>query len=430
MAEFDNNRSFFEEIASAVSQDLMTLQLAAGSPEPTEGINTVSDPVIPDRLVRDRLGHFDPAIYDLRDESHLMKLLKVLLGAPGTGGLRKQLLVARLQNTFSGMHFLDLDRFYGALFGVKRTAEERYPNPDFDPYSQGASTSEWDDIHARDASYRDRLSKFSKTIPMGGTKIGIEAMAEALVSVDCEIYESWAILDELDLVENSLPQLIYLYSTLSSSFPSWGDMEGNIWAQYGGGIKLAPSRIPGAPTRSDFVVQPKRNLTPHEANELRRVLDRFKPAGTTIVVNPEGLSVHSPIAIRGVAADSEYWEVISRYTISSDLVVPPYYWGSYISGPNIEQQRPAFSQYQGDEWSYNDNIQYTRSSVIQNGQEPTGSVNRNHDIVRFSDGIVQDYQAADAILPGDQAMSARIVSDGIMTSSAYAVSRALVKEGV
>lgn len=430
MAEFDNTRSFFESFSTAAAQDLMTLQLAAGSPEPTTGISTVSDPVIPDRLVRDRLGHFDPAIYDLRDESHLMKLLKVLLGAPGAGGLRRQLLVARLQNTFSGMHFLDLDRFYGALFGVKRSSTERYLNPNFDPYSQGASSSEWDDIHSRDASYRDRLSKFAKTIPMGATKVGMEAMAEALTSVDCEIYESWAILDELDLVENSLPQLIYFYDTLSTSFPNWGAMEGSIWAQYGGGIKLAPSRIPGSPTRSDFIVQPKRNLTSREAYDLCRVLERFKPAGTTIVVNPEGLSVHSPTMIRGVAADSEYWEVVSRITLSSNLVVPPLFWNDYVQTPNAEQKRPAFSRYQGDEWSYNDNIQDTRSLVIRNGQEVSGSVNRNHDTVRFADGVVQEYKSADAILPGDQAMSSRIVSDGIMTSSAYAVSRALVKEGV
>ena len=88
MAEFDNTQSFFDSFSTAAAQDLLTLQLAAGSPEPTQGVNTVSDPVIPDRIVRDRLNHFDPAIYDLRDESHLMKLLKVLLGAPGAGGLR------------------------------------------------------------------------------------------------------------------------------------------------------------------------------------------------------------------------------------------------------------------------------------------------------------------------------------------------------
>jgi hypothetical protein len=424
MAEFDNTRSFFDTFSSAAAQDLRTLQLTAGSPEPTDGIGTVTDPVIPDRLISDRLSHFDPAIYDLRDESHLMKLLKVLLGGAGVGGPRKQLIVARLQNVFNGMHFLDLDRFYGALFGVKRAPSELYRNPDFDPYSDGTTPDEWDDVHSRDASYRDRLSKFARTIPLGGTYTGIKAMAEALLAADCEIYESWSIVEEKELVEATPNSLVYTFATMEDTYGTWGAIDGLLWETFGGGVSVDASRT-GHDTRSDIVIQPKRSLTPTESYELLRVLDRFRPAGTTMTISSEGIAIHTRATVRNVAADSEFWEVVPRLTANPNLVVPRAGFDDWVGAKNAERPRPAFSQYQGEEWSYNDDIVSVASYTIGG---PHDSSRRGDDqTVYFSDGHHRHYAVADAVMPGEQAMSARIVSDGVMTSGAYAASRGLAK---
>lgn len=424
MAEFSNTPSFFETFSSAAAQDLMTTQLAAGSPEPSSGVMTVTDGIVPDRVTRDRLSNFDPEIYDLSDDSHLMRLLKVLLGAPGAGGLRKQMAVARMQNSTSGMHFLDLDRFYGALFGIQRTQGESYADLSIDPYTGGTSSEEWNNIHARDASYRSRLVKFAKAIPMGGTYNGLRAMVEALVSADCEIYESWSLVDDYLSGVGQPIGIVYTFLFLSNSYPTWGDMEGNTWNTWGAGTNLTLGRT-GMQTRGDFVIQPKRALDQSETYELVRVMNTFKPAGTSFIVNSDGVTVHNQSSIRGVAADSEYWEIVNRVTVNPTALSS---WTSnsvdFAYGqqdPNVPQPRPAFSGYQGEEWTYNGEVQ----NVVSYSMNPDGSVYKfnDNDSVTFSDGVVQEYNVRNAILPQTQAMSARAISDGVLTAGAYAVSR-------
>ena len=427
MAEFDPNvRSFFDSFSSAVAQDLMTLQLTAGQPEPTNGISVVSDPIVPDRLIRERLSHFDPEIYDLRDESHLMKLIKVLLGAAGVGGLRKQLTVARLQNGFKGMHFLDLDRFYGALFGIRRTQGEVYPKPDFDPYTGVLAPEEWDDVHARDASYRDRIAKFAKTIPMGATYSGMKAMAEAMLSVECEIIESWSEVDDYLASQIRLPNLVYTYEFLGKSVNSFADLEGSSWENWGGGGAITIGRT-GHNTRSDFTIQPKKTISPAEAYEVQRVLDTFKPAGTQFVVDPDGLAIHQPARIRNVAASSEYWEVVQKLTVNEALYLGGY--GIIEDGiPYQEvrgdrnQPRPAFSQYSGEEMFYNGNVMYVMASRIdEDGLEYMN----NQELVVFNDGVKQTFRASDALLSPARAEAGRLASDGVLAAAPYAVSRSV-----
>jgi hypothetical protein len=424
MAEFSNTPSFFETFSSAAAQDLMTTQLAAGSPEPSSGIMTVTDGIVPDRVTRDRLSNFDPEIYDLSDDSHLMRLLKVLLGAAGVGGLRKQMAVARMQASTSGMHFLDLDRFYGALFGIQRAQGESYQDVTIDPYTDGTSSEGWNNIHARDASYRSRLVKFAKAIPMGGTYAGLRSMVEALVSADCAIYESWSLVDDYLSGVGQPIGLVYTFQFLSNSFPTWGDMEGNTWNTWGAGSNLTLGRT-GQQTRADFIIQPKRALTQADTYELVRVIGTFKPAGTSFIVNSDGVTVHTQSSIRGVAADSEYWEIVNRVTINptslSSWTANSTTFAYGEQDPTVAQPRPAFSGYQGEEWAYNGEIK----GVVSYSMNPDGSIHklRDDDAVTFSDGIIQGYPVNNAILPQTQAMSARAISDGVLTAGAYAVSR-------
>jgi hypothetical protein len=425
---FANVPSFFESFTSSAAQDLMSMQLGTNQPQISQGVITVSDPIVPDRRVMDRLGHMDPNIYDLRDTSHLVKLLKVLLGASGAGGLRKQMAVARLQNGFNGMHFLDLDRFYGALFGIQRTKAELQPNFSFDPYSDAASSEEWDDLHSRDASYRERLVKFAKTIPWGASIMGIKSMAQALCNIDVDVYEAWDWLDEQNSGLMNSSTLTYSWNFLQTNIGTFSAMEKRTWGDWGGATKLFIGRT-GQSTRSDFVLHPKRPLSIDEQYELVRVMNVFKPAGSQFTVDNSGLSISVPINIRNVAASSEYWEITPNIVINPNLSYNPYQTStSYGSTqqevpPVLPQQRPPFSQYQGEEWSYNNDITAAKSYAL-NGETVISST--DDELVVYSDGTSHSYQAADASMTPGQALSARVVDDGVMTAMPYAPTRSSI----
>lgn len=136
----------------------------------------------------DRLRHFPNDVYDLSAESRMVKFLKVLLGDAGAGQLRKHILMQRLQSTLQGSHFYNLDRFYGPLFGLKRSADELLA---FDPYVSTASKDQWAIAHAKDASFRSRIEQFSRALLYGPTPTGMELIAEALLAVDVDVFESW-----------------------------------------------------------------------------------------------------------------------------------------------------------------------------------------------------------------------------------------------
>ena len=413
-----NLPSFFDSFSSAAAQDLMTLQLTTGQLEPSGGTLTVTNPIIPDRTVVQRMSNFDPQIYDLRDQSTLMKIMKVLLGGAGAGGLRKQSAIARLQNTFSGMHFLDLDRFYGALFGISRTAQESAPDITFDPYHDATDPASWDDLQARDASYRDRLIKFAKSIYFGGSVAGITAMAESLTGSQVDVYESWEWVDEENADILVAPTLVYTYTFLADSVGTWAGLTGHTWADWSGGTLPFVGRT-GQRNRSEFILQPHANLTPDEQYEILRVINTFKPAGTQFTVNSAGLTTQTPISLRAVAADSEYWAIIPVTVPNPQLGTNPYlFTGALVD--SVIQQRPAFSQFQGDDWSYNNDILNVTSYTIANN---VSSTTTDDQTVVYSDGTTHTYGVAAAPMTGAQAISARIVSDGVLTATPYASTR-------
>lgn len=421
MADFMNVPSFFSDLSQAAAQDIMTSQLATNQPEPGQGIFTTSDPIIPDRIVAERLRHLDPDIYDLRDQSHLMKLFKVMLGGAGLGGLRRQAAVARLQAMFNGMHFLDLDRFYGALFGIQRSVGEAYTDQNFDPYIDATDSDTWDEIHAQDASYRGRLIKFAKAIPLGATYIGLKTMVEALIGVPCEIYESWALIDEKNEASTVAPGVLtYPYSLLESTAVKWSGLEGSSWGTWGGTNITQVSRQ-GLNNRADFVIQPKREITRPEAYELVRVMERFRPAGTAFTIDPMGVALYSAVQPRTIAADSEYWEVVSAVTPNPNLIAPP--GGIYPS--QTAEFRPAFASYQSAEWSYNGDITTVTSYTMESNQVLARG---NDELVIYSDGTRHRYLASDAPMSASQAMSAKLVSDGVLTTGAYAPSRGVTTQ--
>lgn len=605
---------------AAATSDLMNQQLTTNTPQPSSDVfSIVSDPLLPDRSVTDRLGHMDPDIYDLSPNSNLIKLFTALLGGAGVGGLRKQTVVARLENAFATTHFLDLDRFYGALFGIVRTQAEVMPDfgaltddsgtlpqaqpaqvtytlhkdsdfasavaggtgtaytlgemfevtspilvsalrywrvntsfvassmgvfdvatgalvpgsqvtpgvppattgwhtttlpsslllppgrywtagefpagytfangffgtaglmpastvlgpvrflsqadatnglqsaftgsstltcpttqagngallgvdlvftpaapvgtaggVQFDPYTDAAGSDVWDDVHSRDASYRARLVKFAAAIPQGGTYPGLLAAAEAILGVECELYESWEWVDELADHGGVALSTGYNWHQVETGFKSWGAVErGHTWGTFGGRV-LTLGRT-GTSNRSEVQLQPKRALRIDEQFEIVRVLEKLMPAGVSITVDPDGLAVHEQTAIRGVAADSEYWEVISKVVPNQATTGIGGQSVYQVTDPGAAQPRPAFSQYQGECWTYNTDVSTVASYELEGSRVLTAS---DFEHVVYGDGSAHDYVPSDALVPGVQTAAARACADGVLTSYPYCAPRA------
>lgn len=324
------------------------------------GMDRATGLLLPPRRAADRLSHLDDEVYDLSAESHLVRFLKVLLGDVGAGGARKRMVMSRFSTTYHGMHFLELDRFWGALFGAERATEEVL---DLDPYEDTATADDWIIAHAKDSQYRSRLEQLARAFNYGATTIGIELASEALLNIDVDVYEVWRYLDNSTVV------------------PVAGHTN----------------------TRKEFVIRPKRDITQVERWLLTRVLDRLRPADAIMNIEPEGLGSYVEIPLRGVSADSEYWEIATKVISRNVGLYQPYGSESGV----VEKERFAFSGYQSEAWSYNGDT----SAVLSYSSESQES---NFERVVFRKGDHLDYTPGKALLTPDELLSGRMVSDGIL----------------
>lgn len=339
---------------SPVVPSLISVQIPSSVPVPS-GLTTGTDLLAPPSDIMARLRHFPEEVYSLAAESHLVRIMKVLLGDAGAGQLKKRLTISRLSQVLSSTHFYDLDRFYGALFGVRRTPQEYLS---FNPYTATATGDQWDTAHASDASYRSRVTQFARGIGFGATVIGMELVAEAILSVECDIYE---IFNQVDR----------------------------------GTANYADRRL--------FVVRPKRPVTLAEAFDLKQVVSTLKPADVRVEIDYAGVQVNLPTPISSVVADSEHWEIVSNVS-AQPSPLPPYL---NPSATPVEQPRPPFTGYQGEAWSYVNDISGVEAST------PTQRLT-------FIDGDYTDYLSQLALLPFRNIQSGRSVSDAILVAHPYA----------
>lgn len=334
--------------------ELIRLQTTESQPQPT-GLASATNLLIPPRRVQDRLAHFPEEVYDLSPESHLVRFVKALIGDAGIGQLRKRMLFARLAQTLQGTHFFDLDRFYGALFGAKRLSSEMLG---VNPYTETATTGEWAEQHGRDAAYRSRVAQLARAINYGGTPTAIELAAEALLSIDCDVYEA------------------------------------------------------AGPTDRLFTIRPKRQVTLEEAYDLLRVVNRIKPVDSRCTIDWEGVEVYDPLGYVAVHSDSEYWQVVPLVrarTIQGD----PY---EAASADLVEQPLPPFSARQGEAWSYTGEF----IGVSAYTQTPDGTAPLPTQRVVLPDGGHIDFAARDAVLSAQYVNAGRLVSDGVLVAHPYA----------
>lgn len=450
---FQQSASFFDRDDQA-SSALLPLQIDPSTPQVT-GLESATGVVLPDRAVKDRMAHFQSDLYDLRDESHLVRFMKALLGESGAGQLRKRNIVAQFQNAMQGSHFYDLDRFYGAIFGVLRTTHEVLW---INPHTDVATPNEWDEIDNRDAAYRDRVFRLASAINLGASLPGIKAAAEALIESEVEVYEAWSLLDTYgggdagggdplgrtwddmealgtyDAIEESNP---------SSLLPNWNEL--SMVAQIGR----------SGNNRAEVIVAPKKDYTriasedgPDEAdrqraedeNALVRVLSVLKPAGVLVTVNGDGVALHRDAHITRLEADSNYWEVTTRVAPRPDLIAPegspyPKSLRQQLEGLLDSDRRvlpkPPWATQQAAEWSYNPEVVAVKSYTFRTGDDddyenagdgPITDTRTDH-LITYTDGTRERFTADRAILDPRRALAARYAAEGMLVAHPYSGAR-------
>lgn len=386
-----------------MAAEILKIQTAEGAPRPT-GIDRGTDLILPPERIADRVRHFVEEVYNTSPESHIVRFMKVLLGDAGAGQLRKRLTVVRLQQALQGTHFFDLDRFYGALFGLRRHSFEKYV---VNPYVDTATIAQWQDIAAKDGSYRSRVEQFARAITYGPTPTGIELAAEAVLAVDCDVYESFLQAD------SGYRTYAELESDYGVGTGGYADMQGVSYADLEGDPLPRLDAL-----RREFTVQPKRPITLEEAYNLGRVLDRIKPADSRFTVDADGLDLHMAVPLRGLHSDSSYWEIVPHVSARPITTLDPYL---NSSGEPVEQPRPPFSGYQGEAWSYNGVVAgATAYSLDEDGIQTLLPVQR----VVFPDGSFMNYETGYAVMPQRYVQAGRAVSDAIMVTHPYSTPRA------
>lgn len=407
--------SFFDtEAASTESHDLISAQVDPTQPQ-VQGLSSVTDPLVADLRVLDRMSHFDPDLYDLTPHSHLMRLMRALLGAAGVGGLRRQQTINRMTSTLNGTHFTDLDGFWGALFDASRMTDEQLPmvnDQPLDPSTTVADTTTWETAHSRDGKYRSRIEQLAQAFAQGATYSGVKQAAEAILGTEVDLIESWIYADMRAGSATTLNPNTYLM--LTSKYGTYGGMSGVKWGDLVGGTEIQGDLPLG--NRGEVTITPKRLVSEEERLQLVTVLSKLAPAGVVITVQNEPIVSAARVLPRYVVSDSNDWQVTSSVTeyqgittLDSDL---------YPNQSGHEAARPAFAQYSGESWSYNGRIAHVASYQMVDGQQMTFS-DENYQTVTFNDGGQRDFKPGDGVLDPKKAALARLAQEGVLTNYPY-----------
>ena len=309
----------FDDPSTTTNQGVLPLQVLTSQPTlPT--LEQQTNMVSADRSTAERMTHFDPDLYDVRDTSHLSRFMRALLGDAGVGQLHKRYTLTRLESTLDGTNFYDLDGFYGSIFSIPRRPGETLP---VDPMTANATPDQWDAILASDASYRERIKALAASLPMAGTVDGIRAAAEAITEVECDVYETWL------LIESGYTAYAGDTYAQVEARGTYGALEAmGTYADISGESQVGQA---GVVNYDEVFVRPKKDYSSlgsprdvakaqaMDATDVTRVLNKIKPAGVLMTVQADGIALNIPVKISGLYADSENWEVIRKVTPTSLL---------------------------------------------------------------------------------------------------------------
>jgi hypothetical protein len=206
-------------------------------------------------------------------------------------------------------------------------------------------------------------------------------------------------------------------------------------------------------TRSEIVIRPRKDYasTPDRASDyardetaLVRVLQKLRPAGTIVTVDPSMGVPHVGQPIAGLYADSEYWEITPKVQPRSPLqgnVAPTVYPMSFTDraagvdpGSRRVIPRPPFAGAQGASWTYNTTISAATSYTctpadpadFSTPQAAVPSPRNDDQIVVYRDGTEVRYTAKKGILSAQQLLAAQTVSDGVLVAHPYTGDRKAV----
>lgn len=449
---FQQSTSFFDT-SSAPNEGIIPLQSDPSGPQIT-GVERATNMLLPDAPTMKQLRNFPEELYDLRETSVLVRLMKVLLGDAGAGQLRKRTMITRMEAALSGANFFDLDRFYGAIFGALRNQDEVL---EINPMDQVATPDEWDDIRKADASYRERIAELARAISMGGTIPGLQQAAEAIVQAPVDIYESWQLLDAYGQILSSIPNT---WTEVQGLFPTWQSFPStSTWNAVEGTIQVGRTNTL---TRSEIIVRPRKDYAstpehmyefPREENALVRVLQKLRPAGTIVTIDPNMGDPYVPAPISGLMADSEFWEVVPKVkpktnAVGDALAVYPLSQQQQvklaasspadggITHPDIHRMlpRPPWASSHGKTWTYNAAVSAATSYTFDppdaanllDAQDGTPSTFTDDQTVVFRDKTEIRYAARKGVLSAQQALAAGTVSDGSLVAHPYTGDRKAV----
>lgn len=432
---FNQGVSFFDT-STASPTGILPLQTDPAQPV-VAGTARATNMLIPGAPTSEQLVNFPEELYDLRDSSNLVRVMRVFLGDSGTGQLRKRMLVTRLEAALSGANFFDLDRFYGAVFGALRNPAEALS---VNPMNDVATPDEWDALTAADASFRERIGNLAKAIEMGATVPGLMQAAEALIEAPVDIYETWQLLDAYGSAVFNTPRT---WDQVQAAYPTWNTFQAtDTWNVVSG---ILPVGRTNTLTRAEIVIRPHKDYTsspeaisqfPADESALVRVLEKLKPAGTIVTVDPSMGFTYIPVDIRGAQADSTYWEVIQKVSPRADLNGDPtaYYplsAAQLAAGVQPLDTRvlpgPPLSSAQGKNWTYNAAVSAVTSYSFAapdpldsaEPQNATPSPVTDDQTVVFRDGTSVVYAASKGVLPASTAVSAAASADGSLVAHPY-----------
>ena len=147
----------------------------------------ILEPLNAPQFFGNRLDRFG-AIYSVSNNSHLYRFLVALCGDNGAGQLKKDLLLPRLEQQLEATHFGNLDRLYGNPLSLPRLSEEIYA---YHPETDFLNSSQWDEVLAKDASYRARCLTWMRAIIAGGTVEGLALAAQAAIGIEADVWERY-----------------------------------------------------------------------------------------------------------------------------------------------------------------------------------------------------------------------------------------------
>lgn len=435
---FSQSQGIFELGSYDNAPSILKLQISQSSPNlPT--VTKISGMLSADQMPEARLAQFDPELYDLRDTSHLSRFMRALLGDAGAGQLRKRYTVARMETILSGTHFYDLDKFYGSIFSVRRRPEEMLAS---DPKVVTQTQDDWDEISVRDTAFRSRIESLAKALPMAGTVEGLRMAAEALLGCECEVYESWRL-----LASGGPSYSGNTWSTVQATYPTWSDTEDQTWNSLAGIASFGPT---GLNLPNEILIRPLRTYAPDsdsadvtrsvysqqamDTEDVTRVLNKLKPAGTLVTVDVGGVRTRSQVPISSISSDSNYWETYQKVQpppSTTDVRAIYGKAGEAASrlGKPVSLPVPQYSGSQGTAWYYNSSISTTggllidESMDLETGNGGTVISQQEWEVrqPRFAGDTTTEWLPSYGIRDPGTVAAASAVNDAVMNSGSYAL---------